>query len=146
IGMVESLPGSQSEISFRYTLLMRWAQYDPKAAMAYAEKLPPAPANSTAVLDVLEKWVLIDLPGAAEWVRQLPPGRPRGWALNRLMPELAEADPAAALDFLQTIGSGHFEVDDPDSYFAEVFKAWGHRDPATAANRAMQLPAGKERD
>jgi hypothetical protein len=51
----------------------------------------------------------------------------------------AEKDPAAALDFLQSLGT------DGTKLISDVFQEWAQKDPDAALERAKKLPEGKDR-
>jgi len=128
--------------SVRSSLIARWAEVDPRAAMEFAGNIKNFSERNQAILSVLRGWAKDDATGAAAWVEQLPPGRLRNDAMNSIARALAEKDPEAAFAMLKTT-----RTDRNYGYGAynDLFDAWASKDPATAAVRAGEIKNWQQR-
>ena len=132
MAMVAKL-SSDVQNSFRYSLLPKWAETDPRAAMEFANGIKNVNDRHQAILSVLRGWAKNDALGAAAWIQQLPPGRLRNEAPAAIARALAEKDPEAAFALLK-----NSKADRNYGYGAyhELFDAWAGNDPAAAAAKA----------
>jgi hypothetical protein len=126
--------------SARYTLLRRWAESDPGAAITYAAGLKGKAVHDNAIYAVLTTWSDKDPAAAEAWVRTLPPGQLREQAMNSVINGLAEKNPQAAYDlYKESIKSQR----DRGALY-QIFASWAKMDPATAILQAEGL-SGQQR-
>jgi hypothetical protein len=101
MAMLAKLP-AELQNSLRYSLLPRWAETDPRAAMEFANGIKNLNERHQAILSVLRGWAKDDPQGAAAWIQQLPPGRLRNeapGAIARAGRERSRGGVRAAQDF-----------------------------------------------
>ncbi len=128
--------------SVRYSLIARWAEVDPRAAMEFAGAIKNFNERQQAILSVLRGWAKDDVTGAAAWVEQLPPGRLRNDAMSSIARALAEKDPEAAFAMMKATRS---DRNYGYNAYSELFDAWATKDPATAAVRAGEIKNWQQR-
>ncbi len=141
LAMLSKLP-VEIQNSLRYSLVPRWAEADPRAAMEFANGVKNSNERQQMILGVLRGWAQRDPLAAVAWIQQLPPGRLRNEAPGAVMRALAEKDPEAALALLKT-----GKADRGFSYgpYSELFDTWAGNDPATAAAKAGELKNPQQR-
>ena len=122
----------------RLQLLSRWAEFEPDAALQYAQGLPPGFVAPGAIEAVIASWAATDAKGAEERVARMPEGGAKQIARSALLPALAESDPRRAFASLRDATPFYGDVD-------AFFKMWAEKDPTDAAAHAVQLPAGWQR-
>lgn len=156
-------------------LITRWAESEPAAAAAWAEKLPLDRERAEIFSDVAIAWANQDLAAAAEWVQQWPDPNERQAGLTTVAYEAAREQPVEALRLATTLAAGRSRDDlivraaaqwassapesaaqwaqkIPDSnlsrrLLASIAAEWGNRDPVAAATFALRaLPPGKNQD
>ncbi len=141
LAFVQTLP--QQDKSMLVPLLVgRWAELDPKAAVAYAESFPAGSFRNWALNSAISGWAERDSAAATTWAQQLPPGPARDQAMQTIISALADKDPQAALTFLQNLPANRKR----QNLYWPIFSRWTMNDPLAAAERAAQLPAGTSRD
>ena len=117
----------------RLRLLARWAEFEPDAALQYAQGLPPGFVAPGAIRAVIASWAATDAKGAEERVARMPEGFAKQLARGALLPALAESEPRRAFTSLREVAAS---ADDT----AALFKIWTEKAPADAAAHAAQLP------
>ncbi|MGN6552907.1 MAG: hypothetical protein ACTHLW_04210 [Verrucomicrobiota bacterium] len=156
-------------------LITRWAESEPVAAAAWAEKLPLDQERMEMLSDVATAWANQDLAAAAEWVQQWPDPNERQAGLTTVAYEAAREQPVEALRLATTLAAGRSRDDlivraaaqwassapesaaqwaqkIPDSnlsrrLLASIAAEWGNRDPVAAATFALRaLPPGRNQD
>jgi hypothetical protein len=142
LAFADGLQNPQEKSMLLSLVIGRWAEFDPKAAIAYAQNIPPGTSRNWAITSAVSGWAERDANAASAWAQQLPPGAARDQAMQTIVSALAEKDPNAALAFLQTLPAGRSR----QNLYWPIFTKWTATDPAAAAERALQLPAGSSRD
>ena len=117
----------------RLRLLARWAEFEPDAALQYAQGLPPGFVAPGAIEAVIASWAATDAKGSEERVARMPEGFAKQIARGALLPTLAESDPRRAFASLREAAASPSDT-------AALFKIWTEKDPADAAAHAAQLP------
>jgi hypothetical protein len=130
------------QTSLRYSLVARWAETDPRAAMEFASNIKNFNERNQMILSVLRGWAKEDATSAAAWVEQLPAGRLRNDATSAIACALAEKDPEAAFAMLKTAKT---DRNQGYSTYHELFETWAGKDPATAALRAAEIKNWQQR-
>ena len=78
LAFVQSVPNPDKRRMLLSLLVGRWAEFDPQAAIAYAQNAPAGSFFQNWMLtSALSGWAEHDLPGASAWAQQLPPGPAR---------------------------------------------------------------------
>ena len=99
LAMLSKLP-VEIQNSLRYSLVPRWAEADPRAAMEFANGVKNSNERQQMILGVLRGWAQRDPLAAAAWIQQLPPGRLRNEAPGIIARALADLK-RAGLRFVQ---------------------------------------------
>jgi len=94
---VEAMKDSRERMQLRMMILSRWAESDPRSAIAYAQGLGSATEKRQAIASVVGSWGAKDFPAAKAWVEALPAGMLRKQAMQNLFMAEAQKDPAAAM-------------------------------------------------
>jgi hypothetical protein len=128
-------------LTLRHRLLARWADDNPRAALAYAQSLPHSPERQKSLQVVLAEWTANDAASVLNWVNGLPAGQERNEAVRAVVEAMAEQDPREALNMLDSLGG----VVNRAELQASILRRWAQSDPAAAAGMATDLvglPAG----
>ena len=126
----------------RTGLLVKWAETDPSAAMAYANTVTGRPSRDTAIVAVMQGWAEKDSAAALAWAQQLPPGQLRNQVLSAAVGALASKDPQAAFDLMKSAGLDNQLL--RYGGLRQVFRAWAEKDPA-AAIKGAESCSGEQR-
>ncbi|MGB0581993.1 MAG: hypothetical protein ACPGVU_20045, partial [Limisphaerales bacterium] len=124
-----------------YALLPMWAETDPAAALAYAQRITAS--QSYAIGSVVRGWARMDLNAALAYVQQMPGGSNCKVAAAAILPAIAEQDPAQAIAFIREEGLTSSSTRGP---LPTVLTSLSLADPNAAAQEIMKLPAGSQRD
>jgi hypothetical protein len=90
----------------------------------YAQNNGTPSDRKIAVSAAIRSWAEQDATAAQAWVLQMPPGQDRERALQSVVSSLAETDPQAALNMLQTLpASGSSR----QNYYWPIFSPLGQR-------------------
>lgn len=128
--------------SLRQLLLSRWAETDPRAAMASAQAVRNRAERESAISAVLGGWADKDPESAVAWVKKLPPGELKIQALTEVISSSATSNPQLALDLLRSSPT----TDGRQwTWIRDLFGAWASRDPATAAAKVTELSSSQAR-
>src|SRR5256885_9013641 len=126
-------------------LLPRWGESDPKAAMAFADKVKSFDRN-TAIQNVLQAWVERDLSTASEWTQKLPKSDLRPRCLTTVLGAMARVNPQSALALAEKFGPQLNNYYYGSSYYSTIFGEWASSDPVAASAAAAKLKPGRTRD
>lgn len=156
-------------------LIRRWAAQDPRAAAAWVAGMPAGSAREDACEGIAIAWAGTDLSAAITWAGQLGPGDEQQQVLLTIAYEATRPAPATALaiaealertparDDLMVHAVMQWAVLNPkdaaawagrtsdgalrERILATVATVWADRDPAQAANLALDsLAPGRPRD
>ena len=128
---------------FMNLLIARLARSDPKLALETALHVAPSPkaqgqdftVGDAAIEVALTAWVHQNAGAASEWVQN----HPAEWGAHRLkallIQSLASENPELALAEAD-------KQSERQQYYSAIFAKWASAEPATAAARAQNLPAG----
>ena len=145
IERLQALPHERDKSLYIAMLYGRWAEGDPQAALVYAQD--PASGSVSdrkiAVSSIIRAWAGKDATAAQTWVMQMPPGQDRDRAMQSVVSSLAETDPQAALNMLQSLPATGASR---QNYYWPIFSRWASTDPLTAAAHAAALPPGSAHD
>ncbi|MEI6561641.1 MAG: hypothetical protein WCO68_06095 [Verrucomicrobiota bacterium] len=84
LGEVEKLKKAQDRSMALGQLLAKWAETDPKNALAYAQKLKPMERRA-GIGSVVGAWAERDPAAAEQWVAQLPAGAEKNAASQSIL-------------------------------------------------------------
>lgn len=170
--LIMKLTGGQSASDLLGQVLPHWSRADLKAAVRWAEQLPPNSTRTAALIHlsyawveanpaeaatfardlgadhgpflaaVIGGWTRQDPKAAATWVQQLPASPTRDSALASLSATWAEQDPSSAFGFALGLPLGGAQQEAVIS----ILSAWAAKDPGTAARWLLTLPEGRPRD
>ncbi len=101
-------------------ILGRWAEFDPKAAIDYAQSVPPGVERNRALSGAINGWAEHDATAAITWAQQLPAGQTRDRAIQTVVSTLADNNPSAALDFMQNLPPGR----NRQGLYWPIFNRW----------------------
>lgn len=123
-------------------LVRRWAETDPAAAAMASLELG-ATTRQEAIASLLPLWVYRDKEAARAWVNDLPPGEVRSAAQVTFAYEIAQTEPAMALELAMALPASP----ESDRLIAHSVMLWAASAPGDAAHWASQLdePALRER-
>jgi hypothetical protein len=126
----ERLPTSTQRKTLTDCLIRRWAETNPRAALAHAQTL----ANRQSVLStttlILYDWAAEDCEAATTWALAQPRGVLRGEALGAVAGALADEDPARALALTSEVSP-----EQANAIVSMVFQKWADADPEEASRR-----------
>ncbi len=163
--VAEKLPGHTLNRQAQAKLAERWAETDPRAALAWArrtlgtkqyrevlekclrtlsleekrdvlDQLPPGNARMTTCGAIAREWVAGDPAACLEWAASLSSAPQREVALNTAAAALCESDPRQALRVIA-------QLPDPMDQRRLVYTAlgaWRREDPAAAKAYAATVP------
>jgi hypothetical protein len=115
---------------------------DFRAAFDAARNQRDARVRSAEVGRVLQAWLARDREAALNHVRQLPPSEVRTLSLLMILRAIGEADPDRALRVAAELATTR----DLQAFYSDFFARQAERDPAAAAQRLGQVPAGAARE
>ena len=119
----------------------QWVAADPSAALAWAETLPPGPAQADSLATVFSNLTKTDPQSAWAEVQQLPTGS-REKAMGTVLSTWSAQNPAQAAAMLGTLPAGT-ALDDAAS---AVATNWVQQNPAAATQWVNTLQPGSARD
>jgi hypothetical protein len=137
VAILDTFPNYEAKTKLRSLFLSRWAEIDPKAAIAVAEATSGGENRKEGMLAVAKGWAESDLNSAVSWVRNLPVSQIRNTMLQSIVTTLAESDPQKAAAMSLEL-PGRFQI------FAaqQVAEKWAQADPDSALAWVRSLPAG----
>lgn len=115
---------------------------DPKAAADFAGNLTNGPVREIALLRVAQAWADRNPEAAAGWANALRNQEERGALLNGIFAEVAQADPAKALQMAETHGMLSFSP----GMTGNLVQQWAARDYGAALRWTEAQPSGSPRD
>jgi hypothetical protein len=101
---VAKQPSAQVRTQLEEAFYSRWAEEDPKAAMAHARAEKDSQRKQQAVQAVLSGWAYADIAQLVAWMQQVPPGGLSDEEILAVLNPLIAEDPAAALELAQSTG------------------------------------------
>lgn len=125
------------EKEMRRRLIYRWAEIDPTAAADYAAG-GSGGRDISAIQDVMQIWATSDIAAATQWAIGAKNQTVRSFGIRALGSALAEADPQAALLFLDELPG----TENKSSYIRGMFRNLAQKNPTEAVELAGQLPKG----
>ncbi len=137
----ESDPACRNELLT--VICLRWADFDPPAALALALDLKLDPLSGALLPNLAQQWAARDFSAALVWAEGLPEGELRDQVYSRLTYERARKDPVGAARLLAGIRPVGTEREEAT---LTVVHAWAMRDPAGAHAWVESLPAGSLRE
>lgn len=130
---------STTHSSTMNSVLGRWAEQDPEAALAYVDSMPAAFDRGQARMSIANRWANEEPLTAMEWADSLENEQEAGSILSSVLRRFAERDPEgafqAALDFERVSA---FD-------FSTVATRWVRDDPDQAVTAIEQMPQGGRR-
>lgn len=118
-------------------LFERWVMVDPAASIAFVNTCKSRSFQKNAAASCFGALGKVDPARALLEFEKLPKGEIRQAAGMQLVSSLADTDPSAACDLLQTEANpGGFS----DYYTGRIFAAWAKSDPVAAAARLAAMP------
>ncbi len=127
------------ETAIRFTLINRWAETAPLAALEWTDALPgDQPMGPRS--QILSRWAQTDAAGALKYARGLRKPNEREQAVSLIAGVIATTDPQEALRLLQSMGGSSNAW-----RFGNVFATWAKDDPLAAHAAALRLPNQRER-
>jgi hypothetical protein len=128
---IQRIPGSNERELASRSLIARWIQDDPEAALNFANSNH---GYEYVADDVFESLASVDLQSALDRAKTIPEPNLRYMALRGVLSFMAESDPAGALALAQSLGD--FPGNEPLA--SMIFRQWASVDPQAAALQAMQ--------
>jgi len=122
-------------------LAERMADRDPVAAAAWVSSLETADARGDAAEEVASRYARHDLESAQAWVLTLPDDARTG-AVKGVVDQLARQNPAAAFNWLSTLGGG----EEMDGLRRDIVRRGFNEDPAAALTTALHLQDDRDRE
>ena len=135
LAFAEGLQKPQEKSMVLSLVVGRWAEFDPQAAIDYAQKIPPGTSRNWAITSAVAGWAERDPSAATSWAQQMPPGPARDQAMQTIVSALADKDPNAALTFLQTLPAGR----NRQNLYWPIFSKWTATDPHAAAAGSLAV-------
>lgn len=126
IKWANSLPNASSNNAALLTIASVWSRSDPAAAAQWAVTLPAGATQTEALNGALSYWTLHDAPAAQNYVATLS-GDTQAHAAAAIAPDLAQANPAATLAWVQSLPAAT-----RDDALVAAYRRWLDND-ATAA-------------
>ena len=123
-------------------LLAELVENDPEAAARFACSFLPGPLRNTTMHAVAQAWAGQEPREAADWASQLPDPGERTLMLSVICYQIAEADPALAIESAARLDlreQGYGTV-------ANLTQQWAARDFAAASAWALRQPDGTQKD
>ena len=137
-------------------LIRQLAEYDPAAAIEFAEQHPELHGQLDLVAELFGGWVVRDELTARDWLGGIPAGNLRLLIVPVLVAHLASEHPEEALALAGELPGydgalgplrpfGKWDHGDEiegrvrEKAYAEIFGEWAGSDPVTAASRATDL-------
>lgn len=125
----------------RSALAKRWAETDPRAAMAFATSVLDD-GRESLMADIISVWARKDANAALQWAEGLPATRARSEAFAAMARTWAHQDPEAALAYFADPARGT-----SPAVLAQLFQQWALDDPARAsAALSREIPGGPRQD
>ncbi|HWB01485.1 MAG TPA: hypothetical protein VG796_00585 [Verrucomicrobiales bacterium] len=121
------------------TLLNRWADLDPAAALAWAQTLTK-PRISQTLSQILGNYARTDPEQAIAFARKISNVTDRNAALENIANSLASTDPRRALSIMNSVKSRNGEY-----RFYSLYSTWAATDPEAAHAAAMAMQKGRAR-
>ena len=123
-------------------LMRRWAESEPVAAGRWAEKLSNVAARTELCAAVALVWSEHDAVAALAWGQGLTVGETHDRVITDLGLEIARTEPVASL----LLAGKLLPSDARDRLVLHALSQWANRDPDTAEQWSLQLPAGRLRE
>ncbi|MDD5262648.1 MAG: hypothetical protein PHD76_12455 [Methylacidiphilales bacterium] len=149
---LESMPQSMAKLQATSMLMGRWADLDPKGAMAAALDGKNRFSNLMNISSVFAAVAASNPQEAINQIQQITDPRQRSAALQAAIGQLALQDPQKALQLLQSSGDtnagggrmgGMFGA--RGGLYGTLFCQLASKDIGQATQMALQLPAGNDR-
>lgn len=140
----KQLPDPDDRNTVTAAALFAWGQAEPQKAIAYAAASDLGDQTLATMGILVQKWAANDLPSAVTYVDQQPPGEMKDEMLSRIVPSIANTDPALAGQIVSDqMPPGPAQTEAAIS----VLHQWALKDPAGATAWVQNFPAGalKER-
>jgi hypothetical protein len=131
---LRQLPGGPERNQAIQSLAVAWAEYDAKAAAAWARGLPDESERELAMLAVAGELMRSSAIDALQLAVELPPGEVRDELLKRGAAEWALADADAAIDWARGVEDTALRT----MVLSSAATAWSERDPRAAATLAVE--------
>jgi hypothetical protein len=128
---IQRIPSSNERELASRSLIARWVQDDPEAALNFANSNR---GYEYVADDVFESLASVDLQSALDRAKGIPEPNLRYMALRGVLSFMAENDPATALTIAQSLGD--FPGNEPLT--GVIYRQWASVDPQAAALQAMQ--------
>ena len=124
-------------------ICLRWADFDPPAAIALALELKLDPLGGALLPNLAQQWASRDFSAARAWAQNMPAGELRDQVYSRLAYELAHENPPEAARLLAGMRPAGPARDEATIM---VVHAWALRDPAGARAWVEVMPPGSLRE
>jgi hypothetical protein len=144
---MKQLPEGNTKVNAFGNVGLRWAQSDPKAALAWAQQLPEGPAKDRALRDIIgTAWALRDPKAAVEFASTLPSGGSRDVVMSDIARRWAGTDPLSASQWLAALPDDQTNPGQRYRLIEDVARGWLQSDPAKAAAwlATTSLPADRK--
>ena len=124
-----------------HQLLPRLIAQDPALAGHLALAWEPGPLRDEFLRQVIHHWSEADIGGVLTWLTALLDADDRNLAAATTTSQVAQADPAGALDLSQVLRVGL-----EDGSFEHLAQLWTEEEPAAAVDWVLAQPTGPLRD
>lgn len=122
-------------------VVMGWSRTDPRATLAWVQKLAPGIEQSDLLNLTVSGWASCEPEAAAAFALGYPPGRDRLFFVRSALEGWLDKEPAAAWAFAQSLSSDVFPTGmSKPAVLDDLLKKWGDRDPAAALDHVGELP------
>ncbi|HLP78393.1 MAG TPA: hypothetical protein VK327_15930, partial [Candidatus Paceibacterota bacterium] len=122
-------------------LLSELISRDPAFAAKLAQSLAPENGREDALRRVAQEWGVADPEAALAWAEQLPDAGERKSALADATTQLAQTDPAKAVELAEL-----HRLDDRNGLMGNLAMLWAQKDLASALDWAGRQPAGDQKN
>lgn len=120
----------------------KWAEADPRTALAWAGDMPAGDSKNSAVTAALTTWAQNDPASAALYVDRLTAPAGGSQATLAVVSVWAQADPAQASHWVSRFPEGSVR----ESAMGQLVEAWAANNTEAAGRWIQQLPATRSRD
>ncbi|MBW1810498.1 MAG: hypothetical protein JRJ87_20035 [Deltaproteobacteria bacterium] len=120
----------------------KWANLDPAAAAARADRIADSQTRSSAIQAVVSAWARNDLEGAMDWIGDMPPSDATRQTRMTAVFSCGTQDPQAAVELIMQTTP----PDESAELVQMLLPQWGLKDFEGAMGWAKNLPSGQVRD
>src|SRR5207302_8476574 len=90
LAFADKIPKKEQKDALTSLVIARWAEFDPKSALEFAQDISTLPSRTSAMGNALSAWAQRDSASAIAWAQQMAPGPARDQTIHAVLSGLSE--------------------------------------------------------